>query len=45
MSVKVIGAQNSVATQFLNEIRDKHLQQDRMRFRRNMERMGEIMAF
>jgi uracil phosphoribosyltransferase len=45
MSVKVIGAQNSVATQFLNEIRDKHLQQDRMRFRRNMERMGEIMAY
>lgn len=45
MSVVVLGAENSIATQFLNEIRDKSRQRDRMRFRRNMERMGEIMAY
>ena len=45
MSVKVLGGQNSIATQFLNEIRDKELQRDRMRFRNNMQRMGEIMAY
>lgn len=45
MSVVVLGAENSIATQFLNEIRDKNRQQDRMRFRKNMERMGEIMAY
>ena len=40
----VIGEQNSVATQFLLELRDVKLQQDRLRFRRNLERLGEIMA-
>lgn len=45
MSVKVLGGQNSIAIEFLNEIRDKELQRDRMRFRNNMQRMGEIMAY
>jgi uracil phosphoribosyltransferase len=36
---------NSVANQFLSELRDKNIQQDRARFRRNMERLGEIMAY
>ena len=36
---------NSIANHFLFELRDKQLQQDRMRFRRNLERLGEIMAF
>lgn len=45
MSVVVLGAENSIATEFLNEIRDKSRQQDRMRFRKNLERMGEIMAY
>lgn len=31
--------------QFLRELRDVNLQQDRMRFRRNMERIGEIFAY
>ena len=41
----ILGDQHSIANQFLNEIRDKEKQQDRMRFRKNMERMGEIMAY
>lgn len=45
MSLIILGDQHSIANQFLNEIRDKEKQQDRMRFRKNMERMGEIMAY
>lgn len=30
--------------QFLREIRDVNIQTDRMRFRRNIERIGEVMA-
>jgi uracil phosphoribosyltransferase len=45
MSVYIVGGQPSIASQFLNEIRDKEIQMNRMRFRRNMERMGEIMAY
>lgn len=36
---------NSIFTQFLNEIRDENIQKDSMRFRRNMERIGEILAY
>ncbi len=37
--------QNSIFNQFLSEIRNVDTQQDRMRFRRNCERMGEIFAY
>jgi uracil phosphoribosyltransferase len=40
-----LGEQHSVANEFLRELRDKNIQQDRQRFRRNMERLGEIMAY
>ena len=36
---------NSIANKFIAELRDTRIQQDRMRFRRNMERVGEILAF
>ncbi len=36
---------NSIANHFLAELRDVHIQKDRMRFRRNMERLGEILAY
>lgn len=36
---------NSVFNQYLSEIRDKEIQKDRMRFRRNLERTGEIIGF
>jgi len=37
--------QNSLLNQYLLEIRDVEIQKDRMRFRRNVERIGEIMAY
>ena len=40
-----ISASNSIANQFIAELRDVNLQQDRMRFRRNLERIGEILAY
>lgn len=45
--MKVIHLQdkNSVLNQFLKEIRSIEIQQDSLRFRRNIERIGEMMAF
>ena len=36
---------NSIINQYLSEIRDVEIQKDRMRFRKNLERMGEIFAY
>lgn len=36
---------NSVANQFIAQLRDVTIQGDRMRFRRNIERLGEIMGY
>ncbi|MCP3929829.1 MAG: uracil phosphoribosyltransferase [Bacteroidetes bacterium] len=36
---------NSIANRFLSELRDVNIQKDRLRFRRNLERFGEIMAY
>ncbi len=35
---------NSIYNTFLSELRDKNIQSDTMRFRRNLERLGEITA-
>jgi len=40
-----ISEENSLVTQWMSEIRDIHVQGDRMRFRRNMERVGEVIAY
>ena len=37
--------QNSIASRFLLELRDKEVQRDRMRFRFNLERLGRVMAY
>ena len=37
--------QNTIANKFIAEIRDTNIQKDRMRFRRNLERIGEILAY
>ena len=39
-----LSEQNSLLNQYLKEIRSKEIQKDSMRFRRNLERIGEIMA-
>ena len=36
---------NSIANRFLAELRDVEVQKDPLRFRRNLERMGEVMAY
>ncbi|MFN7013358.1 MAG: uracil phosphoribosyltransferase, partial [Bacteroidia bacterium] len=43
--VHILGNTNSVFNNFIAEIRDITIQKDSMRFRRNMERMGEIFAY
>jgi uracil phosphoribosyltransferase len=45
MKVFNLGAQNSLFNEFVREIRDVNIQKDRMRFRRNLERMGEVFAY
>lgn len=35
----------SIVNRFIAEVRDAQVQQDPMRFRRNMERIGEVMAY
>jgi len=43
--VKNLGDSNSIAQSILAEIRDIRIQSDRARFRFNLERLGELMAF
>ncbi len=37
--------ENTIYNNFLTELRDREIQQDRMRFKRNLERCGEICAY
>jgi uracil phosphoribosyltransferase len=43
--VHILHNSNSIANVFLAELRDQEIQKDSMRFRRNLERLGEIMAY
>ncbi|CAN5918371.1 uracil phosphoribosyltransferase [soil metagenome] len=45
MIVHVLNREASVASIFIAELRDVQVQKDAMRFRRNLERLGEIMAY
>jgi uracil phosphoribosyltransferase len=45
MHIHYISEQNSILNHFLAQIRDVTIQKDSMRFRKNMERIGEIMAY
>ncbi|WP_445383258.1 uracil phosphoribosyltransferase [Robiginitalea sp. IMCC43444] len=45
MQTHHIGKQNSVLNQFIYELRDSRVQKDPMRFRRNIERIGEILSY
>lgn len=40
-----LGASNSILNRFVSELRDVDIQKDSLRFRRNIERIGEIMAY
>ncbi|MBK7967590.1 MAG: uracil phosphoribosyltransferase [Bacteroidetes bacterium] len=43
--VQILNQQNSIISRFIAEIRDAVIQKDRMRFRRNLERIGEVAAY
>lgn len=45
MKVINLSEQNSIIKQFLKELRSETIQKDSMRFRRNIERIGEVMAY
>ena len=45
MKVINFSEQNSVMNQYMTEIRDKSYQRNRLLFRNNIERIGEIMAY
>jgi uracil phosphoribosyltransferase len=40
-----LSEQNSIANRFIAELRDVNIQQDSMRFRHNLECLGEILAY
>lgn len=45
MHIHDLSLQNSVLNTFISEIRDINIQKDSMRFRRNIERIGEILGY
>lgn len=45
MKIINLSETDSVLNQYISEIRDVQIQKDRLRFRRNIERIGEIMAY
>lgn len=45
MEIIDLSKNNTLLNQYIAEIRDINIQKDRLRFRRNIERIGEIMAY
>lgn len=45
MKIINFNEKNSLLNQYVSELRDVNIQTDRMRFRKNLERIGEIMAY
>ncbi|OFX79153.1 MAG: uracil phosphoribosyltransferase [Bacteroidetes bacterium GWE2_29_8] len=43
--INILSASNSLVSEFIKEMRDVNLQKDRMRFRKNAYRLGEIFAY
>jgi len=43
--ITILTKTNSIANQYIGELRHISIQQDRLRFRKNLERLGEIMAY
>lgn len=43
--LRILSDEFSLVTEWINELRNVEVQNDRMRFRRNIERIGEISAF
>lgn len=45
MKINNLGGKGTLLDQFMAEVRDAQIQQDRLRFRTNLTRIGEIMAY
>jgi uracil phosphoribosyltransferase len=45
MTIHNLDSQNSILLKFISEIRDVNMQKDSLRFRRNIERIGEILGY
>lgn len=45
MQVNNLGERQSILNKFISELRDVSKQSDRMRFRRNIERIGEVLGY
>lgn len=45
MIINVLDQKNSILNKFIAEIRDEEIQKDSMRFRRNIERIGEVLGY
>lgn len=45
MQIHNISKENSILNSFISEIRNIDIQNDRMRFRRNIERIGEVLSY
>jgi len=45
MYIHNLSQENSILKSFISEIRNVNVQNDRMRFRRNIERIGEILGY
>ncbi|MHA7056591.1 uracil phosphoribosyltransferase [Aquimarina sp. M1] len=45
MIIHNLETENSVLNQFISEIRDNDIQKDTMRFRKNIERTGEVLGY
>ena len=43
--IRNLGLENTIFNQYIAETRDEKIQKDPMRFRRNLERLGEIFAY
>ena len=45
MKIINLNDNNTILNQYVSEVRNVEVQHDRLRFRRNLERIGEIMAY
>lgn len=43
--IHILGKENTILNKFIAQVRDRDVQLDSMRFRRNIERIGEIMSY
>jgi len=45
MTIHHLESENSILNKFISEIRDTTIQKDSLRFRRNIERIGEVLGY